>query len=85
MIIDFQYEKSATIKLDFDDEIPSFLKREFEYMGTFRQLNCQKSYAALALAYLITSGAAVWTPSQTEVIALTDMHMLHRQNPSRWF
>jgi hypothetical protein len=33
MIIDFRLRNPRRLKLDFDDEIPSFLRQEFEYMG----------------------------------------------------
>jgi hypothetical protein len=31
MIIDFRLRNPRRLKLDFDDEIPSFLRQEFEY------------------------------------------------------
>jgi hypothetical protein len=33
MIIDFRPRNPRQLKLDFDAEIPSFLRHEFEYMG----------------------------------------------------
>jgi hypothetical protein len=61
MIIDFRPRNPRQLKLDFNAEIPSFLRHEFEYMGNVSaafpeditpsiQMSCMRAYQR-AIAY----------------------------------